>query len=289
MSFNEINGTLLRDTMPVSSENETDKLEHEIKGDDRRRPLLEVRDLSQSFISKKDGAKQVVQAVDHVSFKVYPGEIVCLLGRNGAGKSTTFKMTSGETIPPSGEVFLDGKDVTNFPLYKRAQMGMGYLPQKNCVFQSLSVEDNLLGIMEMLGLSRKIREERCEELLEQFNLTERRGHLASRLSGGEVRSLEIARALITKPKIILLDEPFANVDAVATRLYSTIFQTLRDKHGMSIFLVDHNVPITLDIGDRIYLLDNGKIIFSGTPTEIRENPRASRFIAGLPTDDNQVH
>ncbi len=221
--------------------------------------LLEVRDLV-----KRYGGRAVV---DHVSFKVNQGEIVGLLGRNGAGKTTSFRMTIGMISPNNGHVIFDGMDVTDMPMYRRARRGMGYLSQEPSIFQRLTVEQNILAILETMRLSRAGRSERCDQLLEQFGVTHVAGQLARTLSGRERRKLEIARALVTNPTMILLDEPFSGVDPIAVEDLQREICGLRDR-GISILLTDHNVRETLNVTDRSYIIDNGKVLREGPPREL---------------------
>ena len=225
-------------------------------------PLLTARNLVKSY-----GGRRVV---DHVSLEVEAGEIVGLLGRNGAGKTTTFRMTIGMITPEAGEVAFQGRDVTVAPMYKHALAGMGYLSQEPSVFQKLTVEQNLLAILEIQGLSRVDRRRRANDLLEQFQLTHKRSDLARTCSGGERRRLEIARALITRPKLILLDEPFAAVDPHTVEELQTEVVKLRD-NGIAILVTDHNVQQTLKICDRAYIIHEGKNLVDGTPRQIINN------------------
>ena len=237
------------------------------------RPLLEVR----SLLKRYDG-RAVVNALD---FQVYAGEIVGLLGRNGAGKTTTFRMTVGMIDADEGTVLFDGRDVTALAMYKRAQLGMGYLSQEPSVFQRLCVEDNLLAILEtMRGMTRKQRIEKAGQLIAQFGLTEQRKQLARTLSGGERRKLEIARALVTEPKLIMLDEPFSGVDPKAVEdLQREILHLKRDR-GIAILLTDHNVRETLRVTDRSYIIHDGKKLAEGTPPEIIRDPLVRKTYLG---------
>jgi lipopolysaccharide export system ATP-binding protein len=206
--------------------------------------------------------------VDGVSIEVEQGEIVGILGPNGAGKSTTFRMMCGLTQPDSGEVFLKNTNVTHWPMYQRAkQGGMGYLPQQSSVFAKLSAEDNLRGIMQLLGFSRKRQKARIQELLDQFKISHVRHTHAGRLSGGERRRLEIARCLISEPEIIMLDEPFAGIDPVTVQNIQLIIQELAE-NGISILITDHAAREILQITDRTYVVSEGKILVSGTTDEI---------------------
>jgi len=219
--------------------------------------------------------------VDRLDFFVKPGEIVGLLGRNGAGKTTTFRMTVGMIDPDDGSVTFDGSDVTNLPMYKRAQRGMGYLSQEPSVFQRLSVLDNLLAILETIrDLSRRQRLERAEQLLEQFGLTRQRDQHARTLSGGERRKLEIARALVTEPKLILLDEPFSGVDPKAVEDLQREILHLRNDLGIAVLLTDHNVRETLRVTDRSYIINEGKKLAEGRPADIVRDPLVRKTYLG---------
>ncbi|MEN0111807.1 MAG: LPS export ABC transporter ATP-binding protein, partial [Planctomycetota bacterium] len=234
--------------------------------------LLEARGLVKSY-----GRRRVV---DGVGFDVYPGEIVGLLGPNGAGKTTSFRMTCGLVEPDGGTVLLGGKDVTRWPLYRRAREGgMGYLAQESSVFRKLSVQDNLLGVMEMLGFTRRERRRRADELMEQFGITKLRRSRAMSLSGGERRRLEIARCLVSNPKIILLDEPFTGIDPVTIDSIQEIVRDLRDA-GISILITDHQVRETLEITDRSYVVRAGGILCHGPPDEVLRNPEAKKYYFG---------
>lgn len=234
--------------------------------------ILEVRGLVKIY-----GRRRVV---DGVNFKVDRGEIVGLLGPNGAGKTTSFRMTCGMIEPNAGKVFLGGKDVTGWPMYRRARDGgMGYLAQESSVFRKLSVEQNLLGVMEMLGADRKERETRCDLLLEQFNITKLRKALAMTLSGGERRRLEIARSLVSNPRIILLDEPFTGIDPVTINSIQEIIRDLCES-GIAILITDHNVRETLAITDRSYVLRDGRVLCHGKPHEVIHHPEAKKYYFG---------
>ncbi|MDR1385185.1 MAG: LPS export ABC transporter ATP-binding protein [Planctomycetaceae bacterium] len=220
------------------------------------------------------------RVVDGVSFHVNKGEVVGLLGPNGAGKTTSFRMTCGLIDANQGVVFLNNKDVTNWPLYRRAREGgMGYLPQNESVFRQLSVQDNLLGMMELLGFSSKVRHEKCDSLLEKLKLTHLRKNLARGLSGGERRRLEIARALVPDPKIILLDEPFAAIDPITVQSLQEIIRQL-SHDGISILITDHGVTETLAITNRSYVIEAGKVLCSGTPDEVLANEQAQKAYFG---------
>jgi lipopolysaccharide export system ATP-binding protein len=220
------------------------------------------------------------RVVDGVDFQVERGEIVGLLGPNGAGKTTSFRMTCGMIEPNAGKVMLNDVDVTHWPMYRRARDGkMGYLAQESSVFRKLSVENNLLGVMEMLGMDRKTRKLRCDELLEQFAITRLRKARAMSLSGGERRRLEIARCLVSEPELILLDEPFTGIDPVTIHSIQGIIRDLRDR-GISILITDHQVRETLEITDRSYVIRGGQVLCHGSPTEVLQNPEARKYYFG---------
>lgn len=210
--------------------------------------------------------------VNHVSINVTQGEIVGLLGPNGAGKTTTFYMTVGLITPNEGHIFLDDLDITKYPVYKRAQHGIGYLAQEASVFRKLSVEDNIRAVLEMRpDLNREQQREQLESLIDEFTLNKVRKNLGDQLSGGERRRTEIARCLAINPKFIMLDEPFAGVDPIAVEDIQRVIYKLKDKN-IGILITDHNAPETLSITDRAYLLFEGKILFQGTSEELAENP-----------------
>src|SRR5579885_27667 len=217
--------------------------------------------------------------VDHVSIHVNQGEIVGLLGPNGAGKTTTFYMVVGLIRPDEGEVFLNTEEITKLPMYKRAQMGIGYLPQEASVFRKLSVEDNILGVLEMTKLSKQERRNKLESLLDEFGLQHVRKNNGDSLSGGERRRTEIARALAVDPKFILLDEPFAGVDPIAVEDIQTVVARLKYKN-IGILITDHNVNETLSICDRAYLLIEGKIFKHGTAEELAADEQVRRLYLG---------
>lgn len=217
--------------------------------------------------------------VNDVSFEVNQGEIVGLLGPNGAGKTTSFYTVVGLIRPYSGEVLLNGQSIQKMPMFKRAQLGIGYLAQEASVFRKLSVEDNVKGVLEMTSLSKKEQAERLEELLEEFGLSHIRTTRGDLLSGGERRRTEIARALATKPKFILLDEPFAGVDPIAVEDIQGIVAGLKKKN-IGILITDHNVQETLAITDRTYLMFEGKILKSGTAEELAEDEQVRRVYLG---------
>lgn len=217
--------------------------------------------------------------VNDVSFHVSQGEIVGLLGPNGAGKTTSFYMIVGLIKPYSGHVFLEKEDITEDPMYRRAKKGIGYLAQEASVFRKLTVEDNILAILEMTSLSKDRQKDKLEELIDEFSLTKVRKNRGDLLSGGERRRTEIARALAAEPNFILLDEPFAGVDPIAVEEIQSIIAKLRLKN-IGILITDHNVQETLSITDRAYLLAEGKIMLTGTPLEIAENDMARKFYLG---------
>jgi len=219
------------------------------------------------------------KVVDGVSVEVGQGEIVGLLGPNGAGKTTSFYMIVGLVRPDKGKVFLDAQEITRMPMYKRAQLGIGYLPQEVSVFRKLSVEDNILAILEMTPLGKEERQKKLEQLIEEFSLTKVRKTLGNRLSGGEKRRTEIARALATDPKFVLLDEPFAGVDPIAVEDIQSIIADLK-KRNIGVLITDHNVQETLSITDRAYLLFEGKILKSGTAEELANDEQVRKVYLG---------
>ena len=209
--------------------------------------------------------------VNDVSISVKQGEIVGLLGPNGAGKTTTFYMTTGLVIPNKGKCFINDIDITSYPVYKRAQAGIGYLAQEASVFRKMSVENNIKAVLEMTEFSKEYQKEKLEQLIAEFRLEHVRHNIGDRLSGGERRRCEIARCLAIEPKFIMLDEPFAGVDPIAVQHIQDIVWHLKDKN-IGILITDHNVDETLSITDRAYLLFEGKILFQGTPKELADNP-----------------
>lgn len=244
-------------------------------------PILEVNGLVKSF-----GRRRVV---DGVSFEVDHGEIVGLLGPNGAGKTTSFRMTCGMIEPDKGQVFLNEQDVTQWPMYRRAREGgMGYLPQQTSVFAKLSTEQNLLAMMELLGMNRRQRKLRCEELMEQFRITHIRRSKAGKLSGGEKRRLEIARCLVSNPEIIMLDEPFAGIDPVTVQSIQGIIGDLRDR-GISILITDHAAREILQITDRTYVISEGQVLCSGTADEIvRHDEVREKYLGDIDSFDQSA-
>ena len=208
--------------------------------------------------------------VNNVSINVKQGEIVGLLGPNGAGKTTSFYMTTGLIVPNAGRIYLDDKDITSYPVYKRARAGIGYLPQEASVFRKLSVEDNILAVLEMTGKPKKYQEEKLESLISEFSLEKVRKNLGDRLSGGERRRTEIARCMAIEPKFIMLDEPFAGVDPIAVAEIQKVVGQLKYRN-IGILITDHNVDETLAITDRAYLLFEGRVLFQGTPEVLAQN------------------
>ena len=217
--------------------------------------------------------------VNQVSIEVNQGEIVGLLGPNGAGKTTTFYMVTGMIAPDAGRIFLNDLDITNLPMYQRARKGIGYLPQEASVFRRLSVEDNILAVLEHMPLSKAEQRERCETLLNEFGLHRVRKTKGNLLSGGERRRTEIARALATNPGFILLDEPFAGVDPIAVEDIQSIVYSLKERN-IGILITDHNVQETLSITDRAYLLFEGKILKAGTASELANDEQVRRVYLG---------
>lgn len=215
----------------------------------------------------------------NVTVNVKQGEIVGLLGPNGAGKTTSFYMIVGMVTPNSGKIFLDDKDITDEPMYKRAQLGIGYLPQEASVFRKLSIEDNIRAILEMTKLTEQQQSEKLEELLEEFHLQHIRKNLGDRLSGGERRRTEIARCLAADPKFILLDEPFAGVDPIAVEDIQAIVAKLKQRN-IGMLITDHNVQETLQITDRAYLLFEGSILKAGTAEELANDEQVRRVYLG---------
>jgi lipopolysaccharide export system ATP-binding protein len=217
--------------------------------------------------------------VNKASVQVSKGEIVGLLGPNGAGKTTTFYMITGMIRPESGKVFLDDNEITKVPMYKRARMGIGYLPQEASIFRSLSVENNLLAVLEMTKLDAKQRKEKCEKLLEELSIAHIRKSLGFQLSGGERRRTEIARALATDPSFILLDEPFAGVDPIAVEDIMNIVSNLKNR-GIGVLVTDHNVHETLSIVDKGYILINGLIFKQGSADELANDEEVRKLYLG---------
>ncbi|MGL5918003.1 MAG: LPS export ABC transporter ATP-binding protein [Cetobacterium sp.] len=219
------------------------------------------------------------QVVNEVSLEVKKGEIVGLLGPNGAGKTTTFYMITGIVKPEKGEVFINEVDITDYPMYKRADMGIGYLAQEPSIFRNLSVEDNILAILEMKGFSKDEQLKKMTDLLEEFKLTHVAKSMGYSLSGGERRRVEIARTIANDPDFILLDEPFAGVDPIAVEDIQQIIRYLKQR-GLGILITDHSVRETLSITEKAYIMANGKVLISGTPEEIANDPVAKKVYLG---------
>jgi lipopolysaccharide export system ATP-binding protein len=233
--------------------------------------------LNADGLVKSYGRRRVV---DGVTIEVAPGEIVGLLGPNGAGKTTTFRMICGMIPPDRGTVYLQGEDVTEWPMHRRArECGMGYLPQQSSVFAKLSAENNLLGIMQLLGFSRAEQRQRCDDLLEQFSIGHVRKTKAGRLSGGERRRLEIARCLVASPRIIMLDEPFAGIDPVTVQNIQIVIKKL-GADGIAILITDHAAREILQITDRTYVVNEGQILCCGTTQEIVQHPQVKEKYLG---------
>ena len=226
---------------------------------------------------KKIYGKRTV--VKDASVYVRQGEIVGLLGPNGAGKTTTFYMIVGMIKPNAGKIYIDDKDITKIAMYRRARRGVSYLPQEASIFRKLSVEENLLAIMQVIGIPRKERKERCDKLLSELNITHIAKSKGYNLSGGERRRTEIARTLVTDPRFILLDEPFAGVDPIAVEDIQNIVYALKER-GIGVLITDHNVHETLSITDRSYLLFEGKILKEGTSTFLADDPEAKKLYLG---------
>ncbi|MBI5435177.1 MAG: LPS export ABC transporter ATP-binding protein [Planctomycetes bacterium] len=237
----------------------------------RSERLLEAKGLVKSFKGRR--------VVDGVSFHVDAGEIVGLLGPNGAGKTTSFRMTVGLTKPDAGAVLLRGRDCSKMPMYQRARIGMGYLPQERSIFRRMTVLENLLAVLETMPYSRKERHEEAGRLLAELELSHLVKSLAETLSGGEQRRLELARSLATKPVILLLDEPFAGVDPNAVQEIQSLVQRMRAK-GIGVLITDHNVRETLQLTDRAYIISHGQIFRDGTPREIVSDPRVREIYLG---------
>jgi lipopolysaccharide export system ATP-binding protein len=217
--------------------------------------------------------------VDQVSLKIYGGEVVGLLGPNGAGKTTIFYMIVGLYKPNGGKIYLNDEEITSIPMYLRARKGIGYLPQEPSVFRKLTVEENLMAILETLPLSKDERERRLEGLLNELGLSQLRRQKAYSLSGGERRRVEITRALVLSPSFILLDEPFAGIDPIAVVDIQGIVRQLKSK-GIGIIITDHNVRETLGVCDRAYILNEGRILEDGSPEKIAQSPKARRIYLG---------
>jgi len=233
--------------------------------------MLRTVDLTKSYKGRK--------VVDNVSLEVRPGEVVGLLGPNGAGKSTTFHIIIGLTTPDSGRVLLGEEDLTQWPMYQRARRGVSYLPQESSVFRKLTVEENLLAVLETLPLSWQERHDRMEALLDQFGLVALRYSRGYMLSGGERRRLEIARSLVISPQFILLDEPFSGIDPIAVLDIQRMIAEFRDA-GIGVLVTDHNVRETLRVTDRAYIIHDGRIFRSGPPADLGKDPDVRRVYLG---------
>ena len=234
--------------------------------------------LNAQGLCKTYGERKVV---DNVCLEIGAGEIVGLLGPNGAGKTTSFYMVAGLVRPDTGSVMFTGKDVSGLPMHIRARLGMGYLPQEESIFRKLTVEENLMAILETRAdLSRKEKKDKMMELLERFHITKLQKSHAIQLSGGEKRRLTIARALASNPKLLMLDEPFAGVDPIAVQDIQNIVASLRETDGLSILITDHNVRETLGIVDRAYILFEGKVIKEGNAEEIANDPKTRKIYLG---------
>ena len=238
--------------------------------------IMEDHLLRTDSIAKAYKKKEIVKGV---SIQIHKGEVVGLLGPNGAGKTTTFYMVVGLISPDKGKIFFDKREITNMAMYKRARCGLGYLSQEPSIFRKLTVEENILAVLETLNLSKKEMKERLERLLEDLKMTHLTKSRAYTLSGGERRRLEITRCLVTNPSFILLDEPFSGVDPIAVFEVQQIIASLKEK-GLGILLTDHNVRETLSITDRSYIMAEGKILVSGTAQELINNPEAKKIYLG---------
>lgn len=251
-------------------------LHHKEKVKEEQEKLAELDRLGEEgklVLSTSDLVKKYRQrtVVNHVSINVHQGEIVGLLGPNGAGKTTTFYMTTGLITPNAGSIFLNDYEITKYPVYKRAQHGIGYLAQEASVFRKLTVEDNIRCILEMTNTTPEEQAQKLEDLINEFSLQKVRKNTGDRLSGGERRRTEIARCLAINPRFIMLDEPFAGVDPIAVQEIQSVVYKLKEKN-IGILITDHNAPETLSITDRAYLLFEGKVLFQGTSEELAENP-----------------
>jgi lipopolysaccharide export system ATP-binding protein len=233
--------------------------------------VLRACGLTKSYVGRR--------VVDDVTIEVHAGEVVGLLGPNGAGKTTSFHMIVGLTRPDAGRVFLNGDDVTPLPMYQRARRGIGYLPQEPSIFRKLSVEDNILAILETLDLSAAERERRLRQLLDELGIARLAKSRALALSGGERRRLEITRALVISPSFMLLDEPFAGIDPIAVVDIQGIVSQLKER-GIGVLITDHNVRETLGICDRAYIVNDGTLLEEGTPEQIAASPRARQIYLG---------
>ena len=232
---------------------------------------LHVKNLGKRYRNKR--------VITDISLRLYKGEVVALLGPNGAGKTTTFYGIAGLVIPEEGSVLLNGKDVTFLPMYRRAKLGMGYLPQEASIFRGLSVQDNILSILELWEPSKSNQKQKLDALLQEFSISHLRTSSALSLSGGERRRVEIARCLASEPEYILLDEPFAGIDPVAVGEIRDIVSALKDR-GIGVLITDHNVRETLKIVDRAYILNEGRLLKSGTPDEVIQDETVRKVYLG---------
>ncbi len=260
-------------TIAEQTANDAEEQAADGTGEQTAMPSDEEQEAEESIVLRSEGlvkryGKRTV--VNNVSFNVKQGEIVGLLGPNGAGKTTSFYMTTGLVIPNGGHIYLGDKEVTKYPVYKRARAGIGYLAQEPSVFRKMSVEDNILSVLEMTGRPKAYRQAKLESLISEFRLEKVRKSKGDQLSGGERRRTEIVRCLAIEPKFIMLDEPFAGVDPIAVEDIQQIVWKLKD-HNIGILITDHNVDETLAITDRAYLLFEGRILFQGTPEELASN------------------
>jgi lipopolysaccharide export system ATP-binding protein len=238
--------------------------------------LTDTNLLEAGGLVKKYSGRAVVNGV---SITIAHRSIVGLLGRNGAGKTTTFRMIMGMIIPTAGQVVFEGNDITELPMYKRARLGIGYLSQEPSIFQRLSVRDNLYAILETMAVTKQHRDSRADELIERFGLTEVAGSEGRFLSGGERRKLEIARAMVTEPSLILLDEPFSGVDPITVQELQKDIRELVVS-GVSILITDHNVERTLEVVDKAYIIDHGKVLAEGTPAQVIQNETVRKAYLG---------
>jgi len=241
--------------------------------------LLETNELIKKYSGRP--------VVNGVSVTIAHRSIVGLLGRNGAGKTTTFRMIMGMITPEGGKVTFDGNDITKLPMYKRAQLGIGYLSQEPSIFQRLSVRDNLYAILETMPLTKQQRNSRADTLIERFGLTEVVGSQGRFLSGGERRKLEIARAMVTEPSLILLDEPFSGVDPITVQDLQKDIRHLVSDEGVSILITDHNVERTLEVVDKAYIIDHGMVLAEGTPSQIIQNEIVRKTYLGNTFDGDE--
>ena len=243
-------------------------------------PKLELKSgysgLQVSGLSKSYKKKPIIR---NINLKLYKGEAIALLGPNGSGKTTCFYSIAGLVMPEGGQVVLNGRDVTRLPMYRRARLGIGYLPQESSIFRGMNVEKNILAVLELTKLDKKSRYDRLEELLSEFSIDHLRQTPALALSGGERRRVEIARCLAANPKYLLLDEPFAGIDPVAVGEIRELVSTLK-KRGIGVLITDHNVRETLEIVDRAYILHDGKVLMSGTTNEIVNDENVRRLYLG---------